>query len=43
VSAERREFSCILFPEELALVKTPLRGISAVNIGVPGVRHDDRL
>jgi len=40
MSAEGREFSCIIFPEELALVKTPLRSISAVNVGVLWVRHD---
>ncbi len=40
MSAEGREFSCIIFPEEFALVKTPLWGISAINVGVLGVGHD---
>jgi hypothetical protein len=39
VGAEGWEFSCVIFPEELSLVETPLRGSSTLEVGIVGVGH----
>jgi len=39
--AKWRQFTCIIFPEKLSLVECPLRGVSARDVGVLGVRHVD--
>jgi hypothetical protein len=39
LGAEGWKLSCIIFPEKLPLVETPLRGSSTLDVGVVGVRH----
>jgi hypothetical protein len=39
LGAERWKLSCVVFPDELSLVKGPLRGSSTLDVGVVGVRH----
>jgi hypothetical protein len=41
LGTEWRKFSRIIFPKELSLIEGPLRGVSALDIGVLRVRHDD--
>jgi hypothetical protein len=36
-----RDFSRIFFPEQLSLVERPLGRVSALDVGVLEVRHDD--
>jgi hypothetical protein len=42
LGAKWRYFSCVIFPEKFSLVECPLGRVPALNIGVLGVRHDDR-
>lgn len=39
LSAEGGDFSLVVFPEQLSLIETPLRGSPVLDIGVIWVRH----